>query len=313
MQATLSKPITLQGVGLHSGAAVAVTILPAPADHGICFVRTDVAGADIRIPALFDRVVDTELSTSIADDSGYRVATIEHLMAALAGTGIFNAIVRVDGPEVPIMDGSAEDFVLAILAAGVHQLDKPIRAYRIRKAVSLSIGDVMVSLSPLDGVEIDFRIEFGAAAIGSQAKSLNMANGAFVRELSDSRTFCEFKDVRRIEASGLGQGAGLDNVTVVDGSRVLNAGGFRYEDECVRHKMLDALGDLALAGAPILGRYCGVRAGHKSTNQLLRTLFARPDAWDVVHCDAGMSDAMPGYDIKPEDLWRTETRLPPAA
>ncbi len=245
-------------------------------------------------PALYSQVVDTELSTRICNSSGVGVSTVEHLMAALSGTGIFNALVEIDGSEVPILDGSAEVFVQEILAAGVRQLEAPIRAVRVLKEVSVSIDDVFVSLSPSDRLEIFFQIEFEAEAIGKQVKSLNMANGTFVREVCYSRTFCNWSDVEKIRSSGQGRGGSLDNTIVIDGALLLNRGGFRHFDECVRHKILDALGDLALAGAPIFGRYTGIRAGHKATNLLLRALFSRPDTWEFVTCDDAMSNEVPG-------------------
>ena len=305
VQATLKKPIELEGVGLHSGRSAFIRICPAPADHGVCFVRQDVAGRDNRIPALFSQVVDTELSTRICNSSGVGVSTVEHLMAALSGTGIFNALIEIEGPEVPILDGSAEVFVQEILRTGVRQLAAPIRAIRVLEEVSVSIDDVFVSLAPSNWLEIFFQIEFEAEAIGKQVKSLNMANGTFVREVCYSRTFCNWSDVEKIRLSGQGLGGSLENTNVIDGASLLNPEGFRHVDECVRHKILDALGDLALAGAPIFGRYAGIRAGHKATNLLLRALFARPDAWELVVCDDAMSNEVPGVHIKPEDMHRS--------
>lgn len=302
MQTTLKSAITLSGIGLHSGAPANLTVRPAPVETGIWFRRTDVVGFDTMIPAAYDMVNDTQLCTRIANEDGVEVSTIEHLMAALAGCGIHNAIVEIDGPEVPIMDGSSQAFVRAILNVGVQEQSEPVRAIRVLKTVELAFDDVVVALHPADTLEIDFSIDFQDTAIGHQAKDLRMANGAFVRELSDCRTFVRRADVDALKNIGLAQGGSLDNAVVVDGATVLNPEGFRHADECVRHKMLDALGDLALAGAPILGRYEGSRAGHKATNLLLRKLFATPDTYEMVVCDATQDANLPGSSIRLSDL-----------
>jgi UDP-3-O-[3-hydroxymyristoyl] N-acetylglucosamine deacetylase len=226
-------------------------------------------------------------------------------MAALAGTGVHNALVEIDGPEVPIMDGSSEEFVSAIIKTGTVELNVPVRAIRLTKEVSIRVDDVEVSLKPSDALEIDFEIDFADRAIGAQHKSLNMSNGSFVRELSDCRTFCMNSDVEKMRAIGLAQGGGLENAIVVDNGIVLNPEGFRRDDECVRHKMLDALGDLYLAGLPILGRYTAKRGGHRTTNLLLRELFSRPDSWELVDCDPPHNDNLPGAHIQPADLMRS--------
>ena len=305
MQTTIRKAITVRGKGLHSGAPAVLRILPASANYGIWFRRVDVTDRDNLIPALYDYVNDTRLCTRIANDDGVEVSTIEHLMAALAGTGVHNALVEIDGPEVPIMDGSSREFVAAIIQAGVVQLDVPVRAICLTKAISINVDGVEVSLEPAETLEIDFAIEFEDQAIGTQHKALNMANGSFVRELSDCRTFCLNRDVEKMQAIGLARGGGLDNAIVVDGGIVLNPEGFRRTDECVRHKMLDALGDLYLAGRPILGRYTALRGGHRTTNLLLRELFLRPDCWELVECDDRQNDILPGAHILPADLQRS--------
>jgi UDP-3-O-[3-hydroxymyristoyl] N-acetylglucosamine deacetylase len=305
VQTTIRKAITIHGKGLHSGAPAVLRILPASANYGIWFRRVDVTGRDNLIPALYDYVNDTKLCTRIANDDGVEVSTIEHLMAALAGTGVHNALVEIDGPEVPIMDGSSEEFVAAIVKTGTVELNVPVRAIRLTKEVSIRVDDVEVSLKPSDTLEIDFEIEFADRAIGAQHKSLNMSNGSFVRELSNCRTFCMNSDVEKMRSVGLALGGGLENAIVVDNGVVLNPEGFRREDECVRHKMLDALGDLYLAGLPILARYTAKRGGHRTTNLLLRELFSRPDSWELVECDAQQSDNLPGAHIQPADLMRS--------
>ncbi len=302
MQTTLRKPISLVGTGLHSGRPVRMRLLPRPADHGIWFCRTDVTDRDNLIQAAFDSVVDTTLCTRIGNEAGVTVSTIEHLMAAFAGCGLRNVMVEIDGPEVPILDGSARGFVRKIMQAGLRELDAPMRALKIVRPIMVSEGGVAAALLPAGGFEIDFEIDFEDAAIGHQHKALDMANGSFVRELADCRTFCRREDVEAMQAAGLALGGTLENAVVVSGTEVLNPGGFRRADECVRHKMLDALGDLALAGFPIIGRYVGSRAGHGVTNRLLRKLFATPGAHAVVTCSPEMEQQLPGFDIHPSDL-----------
>nr|WP_246176392.1 UDP-3-O-acyl-N-acetylglucosamine deacetylase [Rhodovulum strictum] len=297
----MKSPITFSGIGLHSGRAVRMTVLPASAEYGIWFRRTDIDGPDALIPARWDAVVSSRLCTKLANGRA-EVATVEHLMAALAGCGIHNALIEIDGPEVPVMDGSAQPFVEAFLARGLRRLSAPVRALRILEPVEVTEGDARASLAPADMLEIDFEIEFADRAIGHQAKRLNMANGAFVRELSDSRTFCRNADVAAMRAAGLALGGTLTNAVVVEGERVLSPGGFRHADEAVRHKMLDALGDLALAGAPILGRYRGERAGHALTNRLLRALFARSGAFRLVTLSPAEAARLPGTGIEAADL-----------
>lgn len=301
MQTTLKSSISFSGTGLHTGRRVRMTVHPASAEYGIWFRRTDLDGAQALIPARWDAVVPSRLCTRLANGAA-EVSTVEHLMAALAGCGIHNALIEIDGPEVPVLDGSAAPFVEAFLARGLRRLAAPARALRILEHVEIADGDARASLAPADTLEIDFEIDFGDSAIGHQHKRLNMANGAFVRELCDSRTFCRSADVTAMRANGLALGGTLRNAVVVEGDRVLSPGGFRHADEAVRHKMLDALGDLALAGAPILGRYRAERAGHALTNRLLRALFARPGAFRLVTCTAAEAARLPGSGVDMTDL-----------
>jgi UDP-3-O-[3-hydroxymyristoyl] N-acetylglucosamine deacetylase len=294
--------VSFTGTGLHSGAPVRLTVHPAPSFTGIWFRRTDVAQGDAMVPANWEAVVPASLCTRIENASGVSVSTIEHLMAALAGCGVTNALVHIDGPEVPILDGSAAPFVRGIMAAGLVRQDAPLHALRILAPVEVRDGLARAMLSPADVPEIAFQIDFPDAAIGRQDLTLRMANGAFVRELSDSRTFCRQSDVDAMRAQGLALGGTLMNAVVVDGDRVLSPGGLRRADEAVRHKMLDAMGDLALAGLPILGRYTGVRAGHALTNRLLRALFARPEAYAVVEVAPDLARRLPGAGLSPSDL-----------
>lgn len=292
----------MAGIGLHTGRPVRVVVRPASAEHGIWFRRIDVKDRDNLIPALYENVCDTQLCTKIANSAGTAVSTVEHLMAAFAGCGVTNVLVDVDGPELPIMDGSSRRFVREIMQAGIQLLDEPVRVLRILAPVSLTIGDAHAAIGPADTMEIDFSIEFADAAIGSQSRALGMANGAFLHELADCRTFCRSSDVEAMQVQGLALGGSYDNAIVVDGGDVLNPGGFRRADECVRHKMLDALGDLSLAGAPILGRYVGIRAGHGITNALLRKLFATPGAWELIEATPEMLRRLPGAGVTLSDL-----------
>ncbi len=302
MQSTLKSSATFTGTGLHSGAAVRMVVTPASAHYGIWFRRTDIAGRDAFIPSRWDAVVPSKLCTLVANAAGHSVSTIEHLMAALAGCAIHNALIEIDGPEVPILDGSAAPFVDAFLQKGIRSQSVPVRAIRILETVEVRDGDAVARLDPSDMLEIDFHIDFTDAAIGKQDKRLNMSNGAFVRELCDSRTFCRQSDVDIMRANGLALGGNLDNAVVFEGDRVLSPGGLRHADEPVRHKMLDALGDLSLAGAPILGRYTGIRAGHAMTNRLLRTLFARPQAFSYVECGVQTGCKLPGVGVERSDV-----------
>ncbi len=301
MQTTLKSAIRFDGVGLHSGQKVRMTLRPASAEYGIWFRRMDVHDRDPMIPARWDAVSSATLCTKITNADGVSVSTIEHVMAAIAGTGLSNVVVEVDGPEVPIVDGSAAPFVSAILARGLVQLAAPVRALEVLDRIEVRNGPAYARLDPSDTLEIDFKIEFDDAAIGRQEKHLNMANGAFVHELCDSRTFCRNEDVAGMRARGLAQGGNLENAVVVEGSRVLTPGGLRHSDEAVRHKMLDALGDLALAGCPLLARYSGFRAGHAMTNAVLRALFARPEAFRMVECDGAQLARLPGAGLTLND------------
>ncbi len=302
VQNTLKSAAVFTGLGLHSGEPVRMVVRPAAAETGIWFRRTDLSAGDVMIPARWDAVVPSKLCTLVANPSGVSVSTIEHIMAALAGCAIHNAIIDIAGPEVPILDGSSVSFVDRFLQVGLVAQTAPVRAIRVLKTVEVREGEAVARLEPSDMLEIDFQIDFTEAAIGRQEKTLNMANGAFVRELCDSRTFCLQSDVDRMRANGLALGGTLENAVVFEDGRVLSPGGLRHSDEPVRHKMLDALGDLSLAGGPILGRYTGVRAGHALTNRLLRALFAQPEAWAYVDCSTQTGCKLPGMGVHRGDL-----------
>ncbi|MGR3452498.1 UDP-3-O-acyl-N-acetylglucosamine deacetylase [Pseudooceanicola sp.] len=302
MQNTLKSAVTFSGVALHSGRNVRMVVRPAGPEHGIWFRRTDIDLGDVMIPAIWDAVSDTTLCTRLTNAAGASVSTVEHVMAALAGCGIHNAMIDVDGPELPILDGSSAPFVRGFLARGVQSQSVPVRAIEILRPVEVTVGAASARLEPATRPEITFRIEFEDAAIGMQEKSLVMSNGSFVRHLCDSRTFCRNADVEAMRARGLALGGTTENAVVVEGDRILSPGGLRHADEPVRHKMLDALGDLALAGAPILGRYTGLRAGHGVTNRLLHAVFADPAAFRMVTCDPVLDARLPGSGISRAEI-----------
>lgn len=291
-QKTLKRPIPCRGVGLHSGQPISMRLCPAPTDHGIAFLRTDVTDAEPRIAARYDNVVDTRLCTVIANEDGVRVGTIEHLMAAFAGCEVDNALVEIDGPEVAIMDGSSEPFVFLIDCAGIVEQDAPRRAIEIRKPVTVDLDGKRVSLTPADGYLIDFEIEFDSAAIGRASLGVEMVNGTFRHEIAQARTFGFLHEVETLQAAGLARGGSLENAVVVDGDRILNEEGLRCPDEFVRHKVLDCVGDLYLAGAPLIGHVDAVKAGHHINNAVLRALFADPSAYAVVDYDTVQAEEM---------------------
>jgi UDP-3-O-[3-hydroxymyristoyl] N-acetylglucosamine deacetylase len=276
-QFTLKQPISFRGIGLHTGRHISVRLLPAPANHGVVFRRTDL-GVDI--PALFDQVSETKLSTVIARD-GVQVGTIEHLMAALSAEEIDNVAVEVDGPEMPVLDGSAEGFIFLLQCAGRVDLPASRQVIEILAPVRVEEGAAFAELRPSErpGLDLALSIDFAAPAIGQQALSLHLSPSLFRDELMRARTFIYAEEVAALQQSGLALGGSLQNAIVVDGAQVLNPEGLRMSDEFVRHKMLDMVGDLALAGADIHGRVVAHRTGHTLNNRLLRQLFATPSAW----------------------------------
>lgn len=281
-QHTLRSPARFAGVGVHTGAYTRVCVRPAPVDAGITFVRVDVTDRDNRVPATAEAVCRTQLGTVIGNSAGVTVSTIEHLMAALVMLGVDNAVVEVDGPEMPIMDGSAEPFVRILDLAGRRAQAGARRFIEICDDVEVTDGDKRAALRPACRFEVAFEIRFPTAVIGRQAIDLAMDELAFRRELADCRTFGFLHEVEALRAMGLARGGTLENVVVIEGDRVLNPEGLRRADEFVRHKALDAIGDLYVLGAPILGRFEGELAGHAINNQLARALIDRPDAWRVV-------------------------------
>jgi UDP-3-O-[3-hydroxymyristoyl] N-acetylglucosamine deacetylase len=281
-QHTLKSSIDCVGTGLHSGARVGMTLHPADPDTGIRFVRTDVAGQGRVIPALWSQVGDTRMNTSLVSADHIGVGTVEHLMSALAGTGVDNCLIEINGPEVPVMDGSSAPFVFLIECAGLVEQDRPRRAIRVLKRVAVRDGDrAMASLTPSTGFSVRFEIDFKSQAIARQDMFINLGRGSFKTDIARARTFGFEHEVAALRAAGLARGGSLDNAVVIDstGTRVLNDDGLRYPDEFVRHKVLDAVGDLYLAGAPLIGHFHGVRSGHALNNQILRALLADETAW----------------------------------
>ena len=302
VQQTLSRDVTLIGTGLHSGRPARIRVSPAPVGHGIWFCRTDITDRDNKVEASWNNVSDTVLNTRIANEAGVEVSTIEHLMAAIAGCGIHNALIEIDGPEVPIFDGSSVKFAQSFLNAGIAPQKAPVQMIRILRPVRVERGDAFAEFDRHDGFEMDYSIEFSDQAIGSQSLRLDLSNGAFLRELADCRTFCRKSEVDLLHAKGLALGGTLQNAIVVDGLEILTPGGFRRSDECVRHKMLDALGDVSLAGSPVLGRYKGHKAGHAMTNLLLRKLFDSPRSYRIETATEENDRALPGMQLKARDL-----------
>lgn len=289
MQKTIRQPIEITGIGLHSGRAVHMVMRPAPADQGIVFVRTDMPNG--YIPARWDLVSDTRMCTVISNEHGAAVGTIEHVMSALRGCGIDNVTIEIDAAEVPAMDGSAMPFVDLIEEVGTDVQDAPRHAIRILKDIRVEHDGKWATLSPADGSIFSGEIEFDHQSIGRQKFRTQLLNGNFKSDIADSRTFGFLQDIEAMKKAGLGLGGSLDNAVVLDETRVMNPGGLRHGDEFIRHKLLDAIGDLYLAGGRIIGAYEGFKAGHALNNQLLRALFSRPDAFEIVDIYGDMTDA----------------------
>ncbi|HUC71234.1 MAG TPA: UDP-3-O-acyl-N-acetylglucosamine deacetylase [Stellaceae bacterium] len=301
-QRTLKTAIGCRGVGLHSGQRVAIDLVPAPPETGIVFRRTDT-GAEIR--AVWENAVESARCTVLSNGEGATVGTVEHLMAALAGAAVDNAIVELNGPEVPIMDGSAGPFVFLIECAGIVEQDAPRLAIKVQKPVSVVEHGALAALYPDHGFSMSFEIDFDNPLIRHQDMSMAVDAGSFKSELSRARTFGLLDDVDRLRAAGLARGGSLDNVIVVSGDHVLNSGGLRYEDEFVRHKLLDAIGDLYLAGAPLIGRFRGVRSGHAHNRRLLAALFADDEAWAYTTATASASTGAGTFESRDEALLAT--------
>lgn len=279
-QYTLKTLVRATGVGLHTGCKVEMTLRPAPPDTGIVFRRLDVE-PPVDIPVAPERVTDTRLCSAIERD-GVKIATVEHLMSALAGLGVDNVYIDLTGPEVPIMDGSAAPFVFLIQSAGLEAQAAPRRYIRVKKTVRVEEGDKWAELAPYDGFRLTFRIDFEhpVLARSGQTVSIDLGRQSYVQEVSRARTFGFMRDVESLRSAGLARGGTLDNAVVMDDYRVLNEGGLRYADEFVKHKVLDAVGDLYLAGHPLLAAFTAYKSGHGLNNKLLRALLADGTAWE---------------------------------
>ncbi|CAM3551151.1 UDP-3-O-acyl-N-acetylglucosamine deacetylase [Parendozoicomonas haliclonae] len=284
-QRTLKNVIRATGVGLHSGEKVYLTLRPAPVDTGIVFCRTDLDPV-VQIPARALNVGQTTLCTSLEKD-GVRVDTVEHLLSAMAGLGIDNAFVDVTAHEVPIMDGSAGPFVFLLQSAGIEEQEAHKRFIRIKKKVTIEENGVSATFVPFDGFKVSFSIDFDHPVFNGlvQQASIDFSSTSFVKEVSRARTFGFMKDIEFMRSQNLALGGSVDNAIVVDDYRILNEDGLRYDDEFVKHKMLDAIGDLYLLGHSLIGEFVGVKSGHSTNNKLLRALLADESAWEVVTFD----------------------------
>ena len=281
-QRTINSPISFSGVGLHSGKQIKITIKPAGANVGVLFVRTDVKDFESVVEAKYSNVTKTMLGTTITNAFGVEVATVEHLMAALYGAGVDNAIIDIDGPETPIMDGSSAPFLRMIDLVGTKELNAPRRVIRIKDEIKVGDANKWAILRPAKNFKVKVDIDFADKAIAHQVAKFEFKENTFREELADARTFCMKSEVDAMYAAGLAKGGSLENAIVVHAGKVLNKEGLRYNDEFVRHKILDAVGDLFLAGGHIQGEFVGVHSGHKLNNEILRTLADNPNAWEFV-------------------------------
>ncbi|HEX7622943.1 MAG TPA: UDP-3-O-acyl-N-acetylglucosamine deacetylase [Anaeromyxobacteraceae bacterium] len=280
-QRTVAKKVSCRGVGLHSGRPATMTLAPAPADAGFSFVRKDLG---VEIPARADLVVDTQLSTTLGL-GGARVATVEHVLAALTGMGIDNCRIEVEGPEVPILDGSAAPFVYLIQEAGIRTQPTGKRFLLVKKPIELRDGDKFVRVEPAAEMSLTFTADFNHPLITDQTFSFVFSDRVFAREVARARTFCFVSDIERMKASGLARGGSLDNAIVVDEFSILNQGGLRFPDEFARHKVLDALGDLTLVGMPLIASFTAHKSGHALNQALVRCLLAESAAYEVVRIE----------------------------
>lgn len=297
-QRTIKNAIHCSGVGLHSGAKVNLTLHPAGANSGIVFRRSDLGDGSWAVPACWTHAIETPLCTTLVGADDHRVATVEHLMSALAGCGVDNAVVELNGPEVPIMDGSAAPFVFLLECAGTIAQDAPRRVLEIRKEIRISEDNPsrLAALAPAPQLGIDFEIDFDNSVVGRQAWSVDLTEDSYKREIANARTFGFLHEVDEMRAMGLARGGSLENAVVIGPDGIINEGGLRHRNEFVRHKVLDLVGDLYLAGGGIVGRARGLRAGHALTLRLLRKLFADESAWawrEMTAADVGAAPVLP--------------------
>ncbi|MDW5378670.1 UDP-3-O-acyl-N-acetylglucosamine deacetylase [Halomonas sp. HP20-15] len=294
-QRTLKNTMRATGVGLHSGEKVYLTLRPASADTGIVFVRTDLDPV-VYIPARAENVTDTTLCTALSCD-GVKVATVEHLMSAFAGLGIDNAFVELSAAEVPIMDGSAGPFVFLIQSAGIAELEAPKKFIRIKREIVVRDEDKEAIFLPYNGFKVSFSIDFDHPVFENQKQtaSVDFSTTSFVKEVSRARTFGFMRDLEFLRSHNLALGGSLDNAIVVDDYRILNEGGLRYDDEFVKHKVLDAIGDLYQLGYSLIGEFRGVKSGHALNNQLCRAMLANPESWEIVTFEGASQKAPISY------------------
>ncbi|MBN6103923.1 UDP-3-O-acyl-N-acetylglucosamine deacetylase [Xanthomonas sp. CFBP 8703] len=294
-QRTLKNTIRATGVGLHSGDKVYMTLRPAPADHGIVFRRVDLEPA-VEVPADAELVTETTLCTGLSRGDA-KIQTVEHLMSAMAGLGVDNAIVELSSAELPIMDGSSGPFVFLLQSAGIVEQGKPKRFIRIKRPVEVRDGDKIARFEPYDGYKLGFTIQFDHPMIPAKQsrQEIEFSTMAYIKEISRARTFGFMRDLEYMRERNLGLGGSMDNAIVLDEFRVLNDDGLRYADEFVRHKILDAIGDLYLAGGAILGAYEGYKSGHALNNKLVRALLAEQAAWEWVSFDSKAVPAPVAY------------------
>jgi len=276
-QRTLDHTIRCSGIGLHSGRKIDLVLHPAPEDSGIMFIRSDLG---IEVPAKAEFVTDTRLCTTIGSGKA-QVSTVEHLLSALAGLGVDNARIEVSGPEVPIMDGSSAPFVFLIQCAGIRSQSKAKRVLRVLKKVEVEEGDKRCALYPAGGFKISYLLDYDHPLLRKRKVSIDFARQAYTREISRARTFGFLHEVEALQKAGLALGGSLENAIVLDTHRVVNEGGLRYEDECVRHKILDTLGDLSLSGFPIVGAFEGELTGHDMNHKLVTTMLADPSSYRI--------------------------------
>jgi len=297
-QRTLNNMIRATGIGLHTGEKVFLTLHPAPVDTGIIFRRTDLT-PPVEINATAENVGDTMLSTTLTKGE-VRVSTVEHLLSAMAGLGIDNAIIDITAPEVPIMDGSASPFVFLLQSAGIKEQNKPKKFIRIKRPIKVEDGDKSAAFKPFNGFKVNFSIDFDHPAFNNRTlqASVDFSTTSFVKEVSRARTFGFMHEIEYLRSQGLVRGGSMDNAIVVDEFQVLNEDGLRYEDEFVKHKILDAIGDLYLLGNSLIGQYIGHKSGHGLNNALLRKLLADEDAWELVTFENDDEEAPISY-MKP--------------
>ena len=280
-QQTIAESVSINGIGLHSGIEVSMQLYPAETDYGIKFIRKDLTENNI-IDALWSNVSNTKLSTTICNQNGVSVSTIEHLMSALSGLHIDNIKIEIDGPEVPIMDGSSIDFVDLIDSASVKNLNKKRKILKVKKNIKIDYENSSVELKPNNQFSIDFEIDFPSKLVSKQSCQLQLVNGNYKTDIASARTFGFERDVHMLRSNGLALGGSLDNAVVVGETKILNSDGLRFQDEFVRHKILDSIGDLYLAGAPIQGYFFGNKSGHYLNNLLLRSLFADKNNYEYI-------------------------------